>query len=159
MSNVPMDPAILLPDMQIEEETPREDVLEQGQEELEQALMELAEELARKQQEEEDTKRETYDKLANSIESKLVTRMGTRGRKESEWMEALQLYYGSLSSNGFIEEIIPQDRPQSERGIIVVRRSTSYGTSARPLSPRLLRTSSLLETRIGISIPQPSMTI
>lgn len=88
--------------------------MEQGQEELEQALMELAEELARKQQEEEDTKRETYDKLANSIESKLVTRMGTRGRKESEWMEALQLYYGSLSSNGFIEGDYPA-RQAAER--------------------------------------------
>lgn len=52
-------------------------------------------------------KSNTYDTLARDVEGKLTKRMGTRKNKENQWLEALRIYLGSLSSYNVITPDYP----------------------------------------------------
>lgn len=65
---------------------------------LEQAAKEIADRLERERQERESI---MYT-MAAEIEGKLNKRMGTRKSKENQWLEALRIYLGSLSSYNIV---------------------------------------------------------
>jgi len=58
--------------------------------------------LKRQQEQMEQRKQDVYATLARTIESTLVARMGTRKAKENQWLEAMRVYLGSLSSYNIV---------------------------------------------------------
>lgn len=58
-------------------------------------------------QDAEALKSNTYDELARDVEGKLNKRMGTRKNKENQWLEALRIFLGSLSSYNVITPDYP----------------------------------------------------
>lgn len=61
---------------------------------------------AKAAQEEMDRKKQAresaYSALATDVEAKLNSRMGTRKSKENQWLEAMRVYLGSLSSYNIV---------------------------------------------------------
>jgi len=68
----------------------------------EEDLMAVAEAAAQAIIDQQNARNEIFASMAREIEGKLTSRMGSRKSKESQWLESLRLYLGSLSSYNLV---------------------------------------------------------
>jgi len=81
----------------------------------EEDIAQLTEQAQKLAEELQKAKQTVYDNLARTIESHLTQRFSTRKVKESQWLEALRRYLGSLSSYNYLTNEYPLGVPDAQK--------------------------------------------